>query len=173
MLTFLSIFSYPINDAISLASDACNVDIRSWSTSKKRGICTRTAVAWKRRANSVGVDWGTKGKPGGRKAEVTAKIKIAFGGSASCRPLEFVNSSPALLPTRPVQVLVLTVASEAMATNNQKSRAWVEDILSFRLRMSERLVCTSVNASFNCSASVFAGKSTGPDDVSVTVKAFL
>jgi Region in Clathrin and VPS len=39
--------------------------------------------------------------------------------------------------------------------------------------MSERLVRASVNASFNCSASVFAGKSTGPDDVSVTVKAFL
>jgi hypothetical protein len=116
-------------------------------------------VGWKTRANSVGVDWGTKGKPGGRKAEVTAKIKIASGGSASCRPLELVNSSPAPLPTRPDQVLVLTVASEAMATNNQKSRAWVEDILGFRLRMSERLVRASVNASFNCGASVFAGAS--------------
>jgi hypothetical protein len=64
---------------------------------------------------------------------------VASGGSASCRPLELVNSSPAPLSVHLVQVLVLTVASKAMATNNQKSRAWVEDILGVRLRMSNDL----------------------------------
>lgn len=147
-------FSYPINDALSLASDACNIDISNWSTSQKRGIWTRTTIFWKRRAGNVGVDWGTKGKPGGRHAEVTAKIKIASGASMSCRPLELVNSSPAPLPTFSSQVLVITVASEVMTASLQKSRAWVEDILDFRLRMSERLVRATVGASFNCTASV-------------------
>jgi hypothetical protein len=155
----LFLLSYPINDAISIASDACNIDINDWSASRKRGIWTRTAATWKRRAESVDVTWGTKGQLGGRRAEVTAKIKVASGGSISCRPLELVNASPPCLPVFPSQVLIITVASEAMVTNTQKSRTWVEDTLDFRLRMSERLVRASISSSFNCRASVFAGAS--------------
>lgn len=85
----------------------------------------------------------------------------------SCRPLELVNSSPAPLPTPPVQVFVITVASELMIANRKKSRAWVEDILDFRLRMSERLVRATVGASFHCNASVF------PETSSTLVRQFL
>jgi hypothetical protein len=117
----LFLLSYPINDAISIASDACNIDINDWSASRNRGIWTRTAATWKRRAESVDVAWGTKGQLGGRRAEVTAKIKVVSGGSISCRPLELVNASPPCLPIFPSQVLIITVASEAMVTNTQNT----------------------------------------------------
>ena len=90
--------------------------------------------------------WGTKGKPGGRQAEVTAKIKLGSGGSVSCRPLELLNSRPAPLPILPNQVFVITIASELILSSHQKAQTWVQDVLSFRLRMAERLVRASVNA---------------------------
>jgi len=68
-----------------------------WSESKKRGIWTHTVAAWKKRAVAADVEWGTQGKPGGRQAEVTAKITLG-SGSVSCRPLELLNSLPTALP---------------------------------------------------------------------------
>jgi hypothetical protein len=128
------------------ASAACDIDICGWSESKKHGIWTRTAGAWKKRAAAADVEWGTKGKPGGRQAEVTAKITLGSGGSVSCRPLELFNSLPAALPTNPNQVFIITVASESILGSHQKAQTWVQDVLHFRLRMSERVLRASINA---------------------------
>jgi len=139
-------FSYPIAEAVSLASAACDINICGWSESKKHGVWTRTATAWKKRSASLGVEWGTHGKPGGRQAEVTAKIKLGSGATASCRPLELLNTFPAPLPVNPSQVFVVTIASELTLGSHQKAQTWVQDVLDFRLRMSERVVRTSIEA---------------------------
>ena len=81
-------------------------------------------------------------KPGGRQAEVTAKIKLG-SGSVSCRPLELLNSLPAALPANLDQVFIITVASES---SHQNARTWVQDVLHFKLRMPERVVRASISA---------------------------
>ena len=92
------------------------------------------------------MEWGTKGKPGGRQAEVTVKIKMATGASVSCRPLELLNYLPPALPSHPNQVFIVTMASESILGSNPKAETWVQDVLDFRLRMSERVVRTSVDS---------------------------
>jgi hypothetical protein len=77
---------------------------------------------------------------------VTAKIRLGSGGSVSCRPLELLNSLPAALPTNLDQVFIITFASESILGSHQKARTWVQDVLHFRLRMSERVVRASINA---------------------------
>ena len=92
------------------------------------------------------MEWGTNGKPGGRQAEVSVKIKLGSGTTVSCRPLELLNGLPAVLPMNPSQVFIITIASELILGSQQKARTWVHDVLDFRLRMSERVVRTSIHA---------------------------
>jgi hypothetical protein len=92
------------------------------------------------------VEWGTKGKPGGWQAEVIVKIKMATGALVSCRPLELLNYLPPALLLHPNQVFIVTMASESILDSNPKAETWVQDILNFRLRISEHVVCTSVDS---------------------------
>jgi hypothetical protein len=92
------------------------------------------------------VEWGTKGTLGGRQAEVSAKIKLGSGAAVSCRPLELLNSLPALLPMHLNEVFNVTIASDLILGSHQQAQTWVQDVLNFRLRMSERVACTSIDA---------------------------
>lgn len=152
----LTSYSYPITNAIEIAGKVALVDVKTWSEPQKRGIWNRTNEYWKARARQALVEWGTKSKDGKRDSEVTAKIKTVQGVSISCRPLELRGSAPCSLPMRPTQVIIFTIAAEAMATKNGKTHDYVSGPLSTRLQMSERLVRASVSSSFGDTASVFA-----------------
>jgi len=46
----------------------------------------------------------------------------------------------------PNQVFIVTIASDLILGSHQKVQTWVQDVLGLRLRMSGRVVRTSINA---------------------------
>lgn len=149
------VFSQPIQHAIEQAATDANVDISHWTPARIRGIWSRTAKDWNKRATDAGVLWGTKPGTQTRSAEISTKIQTIDGDFLSCRPLERTNSSPCLLPTLPEQVFILTVASETMVTRNGKIQVYVDGPLSLNLKISERLVRACIFSSFQRPASIF------------------
>jgi hypothetical protein len=115
----------------------------------------RTAAEWNRRAEEIGVQWGTKKGTQNRSSEITTKIETISGEVLSCRPLERIESFPCPLLNEPSQVFILTVASEIMVTPNGKVHAYIHGPLSLYLKLSERLVRACIYSSFRRTASVF------------------
>ena len=117
----------------------------------------RTAPDWNRRAQQIGIQWGTKKGTQNRSSEITTKIETISGEVISCRPLERVESYPCPLLNEPSQVFILTVASEIMVTPNGKVRAYIQGPLPLYLKLSERLIRTCIYSSFQRTASVLPG----------------
>jgi hypothetical protein len=156
------VFSQPIQHAIEQAATDANVDISHWTPARIRGIWSRTAKDWNKRATDAGVLWGTKPGTQTRSAEISTKIQTIDGDFLSCRPLERTNSSPCLLPTLPEQVFILTVASETMVTRNGKIQVYVDGPLSLNLKISKRLVRACIFSSFQRPASIYLYSSRDP-----------
>jgi hypothetical protein len=153
-LSFQLLTSQPITDIISNATNYLNIDTENWTLATARGIWTRTASEWIIRAQTAGVEWGTKQGIQARKSEITARINTISGDKYSCRPLELVDSSPFPLPLVPTQVFIITTASEIVATTNGKVEGYVHGPLSLKLKLSERLVRACISSSFCLTASV-------------------
>jgi hypothetical protein len=151
-------FSYPIRDALQSAADAAEINISEWPEEKRRGIWTRVAPVWKARADKAGIRWGSQTRTGHRDSQISSQILPITGGpDINCRPMERIGSSPYPIPFDPAEVFVLTVASELVMTRSGKTKKWVEQTLELRLRLSDRLIRTSIMASFSHPASIFQG----------------
>ena len=149
--------SQPIIDVIPEAASQVNIDVTEWTPAQTRGLWSRIATEWKKRADTAGVLWGTKQGKHSRSSEITARLFTTSGDIISCRPLERIHSSPFPLPILPAQVFILMVASETMATTNGKIAAYINGPLPFKLKISERLVRACIYSSFQHTASVFLG----------------